>query len=244
MEVALRAFFGAHLEVVAQEIESELVVGAVGDIGVVLLLSFAVVEFGVDASCGESECVEDPSHPSGVSFGEVVVDGDDVDSFFVERVERGGQGGDERLAFACFHLGDVAFVQGDSSDDLHIEVGLLECARRRFAHEREGLWEERVEGASLLALLSEFVDLFFEVAIGELSRLGGELGGLYEEGFEGFKGTFVCRAKEAEEGGGKHGGSVAKKTAFQPSKQILQQKAVARAGSRFFFCSPPYPSRA
>ncbi len=211
MEIALCSFFVPHFEVVAQEVESEFVVCSVCDIGVVLLLSFGIVELCVDASCFESERVEDSSHPCGVSLSEVVVDGDDMDAFFVERIQRGGQCCDQRFSFACFHFGDVSFVEGNSSDDLHIEVRLLERSRSGFAHEGEGLREEGVEGRSLLSLSLEFMDCFFDVGVGELLCFGSECGGFFEKGFEGFDSAFVCGAEEAEEGGGEHGANVAEK---------------------------------
>ena len=48
------------------------------------------------------------AHPLRVATGQVVVDRDDVDALALERVQIGGQRGDERLAFAGLHLGDAA----------------------------------------------------------------------------------------------------------------------------------------
>ena len=53
------------------------------------------------------EAVE-AAHPLRVAAGQVVVDRDDVHALAFERVQVGGQGRDQRLAFAGLHLGDLA----------------------------------------------------------------------------------------------------------------------------------------
>ena len=80
---------------------------------------------------------------------EVVVDGDDVDALAGERVEVDGQRGDQRLAFAGLHLGDLALVQHHAADQLHVEVALAERALGGFAHGREGGNEKVVERGAL-----------------------------------------------------------------------------------------------
>ncbi len=54
-----------------------------------------------------------------------------------ERIEVGGQGGDERFALASFHFGDFAVVQHDAADELHIEVAHVQLATAHFAHQRK-----------------------------------------------------------------------------------------------------------
>ena len=90
--------------VVAQVVEAELVVGAVGDVGGVGLLAVTgrrlrqALVFGdsqsgskrkalvvLDAADGQAEGVVDLAHPLGVALGQVVVDGNDVDARAGER---------------------------------------------------------------------------------------------------------------------------------------------------------------
>ena len=75
-------------------------------------------------------------------------------------VQVDGHGGDERLAFARLHLGDLALVEDHAADQLHIEGPHPEGANGRFADDGEGLFEQLVEscGAGGLELL--FVDAF------------------------------------------------------------------------------------
>jgi len=81
--------------------------------------------------------------------GQVVVDGDDVDALACERVQVSGQGGDQRLAFTGAHLGDLAAVQDDAADQLHVEVAHVEEAAAGLADHGEGFDEQVVEGRAL-----------------------------------------------------------------------------------------------
>ena len=96
--------------VVAQVVEAELGVRAVGDVGLVggnLLRGAHAV---LDQADLHAEEAVDLAHPLGVAAGEVVVHGDDVDVVARKRVQIPREGGHERLAFARLHLGDLPVV--------------------------------------------------------------------------------------------------------------------------------------
>ena len=114
--------------VVAEVVEAELVVRAVGDVGGVLLalLGRRGLEAGDDQADLEAEEAVDPAHPLGVEAGQVVVDRDEVDALAAEPVEVGRQRRDERLALAGLHLGDPAEVQGGAAHQLDVEVALAD----------------------------------------------------------------------------------------------------------------------
>ena len=78
---------GGH--VVAEVVEAELVVGAVGDVGGVRrALRVEVVDLGQDhADLEPEEAGSSRAHPLGVALGEIVVDGDEVHAVAGERVE-------------------------------------------------------------------------------------------------------------------------------------------------------------
>src|SRR5665213_3195890 len=62
-----------------------------------------------------------------------------------KRVQISGQRGDQRLSFAGLHLGDLALVQDDSTDQLHIEMAHAERTSARLANQCEGGNERRFE---------------------------------------------------------------------------------------------------
>ncbi len=117
---------GGH--VVAQVVEAELVVGAVGDVAGVVgpLLARLLLEPGDDQPDIEAHPLVDPTHPLGVEACQVVVDGDEVHAVATEAVEVRRQRADQRLALAGLHLGDPAEVQRGAAHQLHVEVALTD----------------------------------------------------------------------------------------------------------------------
>ena len=99
--------------------------------------------------------VVDGRHPFAVAAGQVVVDGDDVDALALQGVEVGRQRGDEGLAFAGDHLGDVAAVQDDAAEDLHVEVPHVLGAAAGLAAGGERLGQQVVERLALGQALAE-----------------------------------------------------------------------------------------
>ena len=146
---ALHAILDFELHVVAQVVEAEFVVGAVGDVGAIGGAAFVVGEVVDDDADGEAEELVDLAHPLGVALGQVVVDGDHVDAVAGERVEIAGEGGDERFAFAGLHFGDLALVQHHAADELHVEVAHLHGAPAGFADYGEGFGQDFVERRAL-----------------------------------------------------------------------------------------------
>ena len=156
--------------VVAEVVEPELVVRAVGDVRGVGLAArdrlevheplvvgrvARLVDVRGRAAIGllaqdhpdrHAQEVEDRPHPLGVAAGEVVVDGDDVHAAVGDRVEDGRERGHEGLALAGPHLGDLALVEHDATDQLDVEVAHPEGPNHRLAGHREGLGEDVVEG--------------------------------------------------------------------------------------------------
>ena len=119
---------GGH--VVTQVVETELVVGAEGDVAVVRLLAGVGVGLVlVDAVHAEAVELVQRAHPFGVTLGQVVVDGNHVDALARECVQEHREGRDEGLAFTGRHLGNAAAlllvglegaVQDDTADELHV----------------------------------------------------------------------------------------------------------------------------
>ncbi len=145
-----------ELHVVAQIIEAQLVVGAVGDVAPIGLLALMIVEVVDDAADAHAEEAIDLAHPFGVAVRQVVVDGDDVDAVAGQRVQIDRQGRDQGLAFAGLHLGDHAAVQHDAAHQLHVEMALPERALGRLAHRGERLDQEIVELGAVGEPLPEF----------------------------------------------------------------------------------------
>ncbi len=112
-----------HGHVVAQIVEAEFVVGAVCDVALVGLAAFGRVWFGfVDAVHTRAVEHVQRAHPFGVSLGEIVVDSYHMHASLRQRSQEYRQCSHQCLAFAGCHFGNLALVQDDATDQLHIVV--------------------------------------------------------------------------------------------------------------------------
>src|SRR5581483_4771443 len=131
--------------VVAQVVEAELGVGAVGDVAAVGdALEVGIPLVGPDQAHGEAEELVDAAPPLGVEARQVVVDRDQVHAPLGEAVEVDGQGRHKGLALARLHLRDPAEVEGGAAHELHVEVALADDPLGRLPDHGEGRDEQVV----------------------------------------------------------------------------------------------------
>ncbi len=88
-----------------------------------------------------------------------------------EGVEIDRQGGDQRLAFAGLHLGDLALVQHHAALELDVEMALAQGTLGRLAHGGEGFDQKVVDGFALGQALAEFSGPGAQLLVGELGQL-------------------------------------------------------------------------
>jgi hypothetical protein len=137
----------------------------------VLVAALRVVQAVDDAADVEAEEAIDLTHPFGVAAGEVVVYRHYVDALAGQGIKVNRCGGDQSLAFAGFHFGDVAVVQHHAADELNVEMALAERALGGLADGGEGLEHEVVELAPLGDLFAELEGLLTELLVRELHEL-------------------------------------------------------------------------
>ena len=157
--------------VVAQVVEAELVVRAVGDVRSVHRLACLRRNLMDDQTDVQTEEAVDLAHPLAVALCEVVVDGYDVDALAGQRVQIGRQRRHEGLALAGLHLRDTALMQDDAADDLDAVVTHAEHAPRSLAAGRKSLGQQLVERLAVLIAFLKFIGLCAQLLIGELPEL-------------------------------------------------------------------------
>ena len=159
---------GGHAHV-AQVVEAEFAVRAVGDVAVVLFAPLVRSHAVLDAADRDAEPFEHMAHPFRVAPRQIVVDGDELDVASRQGVQIQRHDGDERLSFTGRHFGDVVLVQRDGADELHVErnhVPRQDMARdlhlrahqaaAGVLHDGVGLAEEIIRR---LAFLQAFLEL-------------------------------------------------------------------------------------
>ena len=120
---ALHEVVGRECHVVTQIVEAELIVRTEGDIRLVSLAALGGVGLVfVDTVDGESVELIERSHPLRVTLGEVVVDRHHVHAVACEGVEEHGERSHEGLTLTGSHLSDLALVEGDATEELHVVV--------------------------------------------------------------------------------------------------------------------------
>ena len=88
MVFALDEFFWITCHIITEVVEAEFVVCSVGDVGEISVTTCLRVRFMlVDAVYGETEKFIYRSHPLGVTFREVIVNGNYVNTATCESVE-------------------------------------------------------------------------------------------------------------------------------------------------------------
>ena len=194
---ALDQVLGALGHVVAQIVEAELVVGAVGDVAGVLLTALGGGLAHEDAAGGQPQEAVNAPHEVGLVLGEIVVDSHDVDALAGQGPQVGGHRGHKGLALTGLHLGDVAAVEGRPTHDLDVVGAHAQDAVGRLHHRGEGLGKQVVEAlpAVLVALL-ELISHFAQLGVGELAVLVGESLHLIGDGIKLLQGAALANAKD------------------------------------------------
>src|SRR6185369_15023935 len=104
IERTLYVIFQGELHVVAEIVETELVVSSVGYVGSVGLPPLVVIKSVDDHSDGEAEKLVQSSHPLGVTLSEIIVYRYNMNPFTADPVQIGGKCCNQGLPLAGLHL--------------------------------------------------------------------------------------------------------------------------------------------
>ena len=181
---AMDEILGTELHVVPQVIESELVVGAVGDVGGVGVAPLLVAQVVLDDPHAEAEELVETTHPFRVAAGEVVVHGHDVDALVRKGVENGRQRRHQGLALAGLHFGDSTPVQNGAPEELHVEMAHSQGAPRSFAANRKHLGHEVLKRLAVVSAGTERSDPVREPPVLKFADCGLESPDLGDQRFE------------------------------------------------------------
>ena len=123
---ALHEVVGRRSHIVAQIVETELVVRSEGDVSIVgTTTRIGIGLMLVDAIDAEAVELVERSHPFRVTLGQIVVHRDDVNAVARQCVEEHGQRCHQRFTLTRRHFRDFSLMQGNTAEQLHVVVNHL-----------------------------------------------------------------------------------------------------------------------
>src|SRR5690606_18970798 len=121
-QTARAAILGAVFHIVAQVVKTKFVVGTVGNVSLIGSNLLGIVLLGnYDAHAQTQEVVQTP-HPVRIASSQVIVDGHHVHAFAGQCIQVHGQGRSQGFTLTRTHFGNLAVVQGNGTEHLHVKV--------------------------------------------------------------------------------------------------------------------------
>ncbi len=155
------------LHIIAQIIEAELVIGAVGNVAAVSGLPLVVIKAVLDDAHGETEEVIKLAHGFGIAAGEVIIDRHHMHALAFKRVEVNRQRRHQRLAFTRAHFSNAAFMQDHAADQLYVERTHTEHALGGFTRRCKSVRQQVVELLAFCECCAKFRSLRLKLFVGD-----------------------------------------------------------------------------
>ena len=165
---------GGHT-IVTEIVKTKFAVGAVGNIASVLGAAFGRAHRVLNATHRQAEIGEQVTHELGVTACQVIVDRHQVCRLTRQRIQVQGEGGDQGLTFTGLHFGNLALVQHDTADNLHIKgnhvprqlvtahhAGRPHQTATRILHRCKGFRQNRIQRFTLCQARLEFNGLLLQ----------------------------------------------------------------------------------
>ena len=162
----------AEGHVVAQIIETELVVCAIGNITGIGRLALLHGQASDDHPRAEPQKGINLPHPLGVAPGQIIIDRDHMHAGAGQRIEAGRERGHQGLALARAHLGDIAVIERHAADQLHIKMPHAQHAPAGLAHQGKGLGQRLFELLAARDPQPQSLDAGRKVRLGKAPQIG------------------------------------------------------------------------
>ena len=192
----LHQLAGVDGHIVTQIVKAHLVVGAIGDVGLIGLLALLFGKIVNDQPHAQSQEAVNLAHPLRVTLGQIVIDGDDMDALAGQRIQIGRQRRHQRFALTGLHLGDAALVQHDTAHQLYRIGTQTQHTVRRLTDGGESLRQDIVQGFTVGQTLLEFRRLGLQLGVGQRLVFCLHVLDLMDDRPDGFQFTFGIGAEQ------------------------------------------------
>ena len=171
VETALNLVFNTEGHVVAQVVETELVIGAVGDIGLVSSPLFFLWLARRHYSHLHAEETVKLAHPLGITAGQVIVHRHHVHAFAGKRIQVDRGGCHQGFTFTGLHFGDSALVQGHAPDELDIVVAHAHHPAAGLPHRSKDFRQQAVQRFAFIKPTPELSGLALQLGVRQCAKL-------------------------------------------------------------------------
>ena len=113
----------------------------------------------------QTEEAEDLPHPFRVTFCEVVVDSDDMDTFALKGVEVSREGFDHCFTFTGTHFRDTALMEDNTTEDLDGVMLHIKDTGAGLTADSESIGENSIESFAVDKAATEVISLRAEFLI-------------------------------------------------------------------------------
>ncbi len=184
-----------RFHVVAQVIKAKFVVGAIGDVAAVSGYLVLRTHVGPDDAGAQTQRIKHLAHPFRITLGQVFVHRDHMHALAGQRIQIGRKGGDQGLAFAGLHLGNVALMQENAAHELHVKGPQAQRPPGGLAAIGIGLGQQVGQLGPLCHPFDQLFGLGLQPVIAQLFELGFKRVDLFDQRSGRLDFTVIRRAE-------------------------------------------------
>ena len=179
--------------VITQIIKAQLVVGHIGDIAAIGLLSLLGAHAIQNNAYRQSHEGIDLSHPLRVTLRQIVIDSNNVNALAFQCIQINRQRSYQSLTFTGLHLRDSSLMKNDTTDQLNPEGLHIQCSLRTLTDCRKGFRKKIIQSFAFTQALAEFHCFPTELLIRERLHIRPQALNLSDCGLNSAKLTFTVR---------------------------------------------------
>ena len=197
MMVALDHVFETKLQIIAQVIKAEFIVGSISNITFIGLAARIIFKPARDTANCHAQKFIDLAHPSRITRRQIIIHRDNVNTVAGQGIQKHRQRGDESFALARLHFGDLPPMQGHAPHQLDVEMALTQCPLGSLAHQRKRLRHEIVQCFARFQTRSQICGGRWEICICKTCHTVFQIIDYFHHGDELFHNPVVRIAKQA-----------------------------------------------
>ena len=163
IELPLYHLILVYHHIITEVIKAELIVGAVCDICLIRSLPFREIKIMNNQTDRQPQKIINTAHINTVSTGQVIVDGNHMDTVTGQCVQIHRQCCHKGLAFAGTHLRNLSPVQHHAANQLHVKMAQTGGSLGRFPHHRKGFRQNIVQRLTFFQAQLELCGLCLQV---------------------------------------------------------------------------------